>query len=679
MKILHISDFHYKDSPRDIAAQAILIDKLIENLPEPETIDFLIFSGDLVFSGKKAENFQDAYLSFLGRIGLKLKLKRRNIIICPGNHDVDRSAVSEPVKEYIRKVNSSDGLVKLIEENKQDIFGLSCNPTKNYWDFEKQFYALGESMGIDKVDKLITTHTRQYDKWKLGFVCINTAWCSTGNDDKGNLFFPKSELEKAIYYLKNEKVDWKILVLHHPLSDLREFNKIDIEDFIYSEFHFMFSGHLHKREDFIRLTQSEGIFGTYAHAAFTKKQDGKIGYSIVDIDLDTLDVKLNKYIYDFEETVFLPLKEMNFTFPCNETKANQIKVFKTLRKKLHEICSKADELCITTKENSPQKGFLELFVNPVLKNQPQVDLALSFIQAQKIHYNTLLNSSNYLILGKDKTGKTSLLYKINIDLLSNYSQLSEIPYYLDLATYKNKSGKLDLLTHLSLHLEHSKNQTEKILKNYKFKLLLDNFDPSQKEIVQKLAGFLKEYTNSSYILTCDQTLAQSYEILDYGIDGYEKLFIHDISRSEIRQLTNKWPNIPKEKKEEFADRIIDVLKQHSMPFNFWTLSIFLWIFAGKNTLNFNSNSELIELYIDDILDRNSLASNPQNRFSYPNYKLLLSELAHELLVNHLETNYAIKYSELITFTESFKEKNIKRVGKTSEIVNHLLECKSQLN
>ena len=260
MKILHISDFHYKDSPRDIAAQAILIDKLIENLPEPETIDFLIFSGDLVFSGKKAENFQDAYLSFLGRIGLKLKLKRRNIIICPGNHDVDRSAVSEPVKEYIRKVNSSDGLVKLIEENKQDIFGLSCNPTKNYWDFEKQFYALGESMGIDKVDKLITTHTRQYDKWKLGFVCINTAWCSTGNDDKGNLFFPKSELEKAIYYLKNEKVDWKILVLHHPLSDLREFNKIDIEDFIYSEFHFMFSGHLHKREDFIRLTQSEGSY-----------------------------------------------------------------------------------------------------------------------------------------------------------------------------------------------------------------------------------------------------------------------------------------------------------------------------------------------------------------------------------------------------------------------------------
>ncbi len=150
------------------------------------------------------------------------------------------------------------------------------------------------------------------------------------------------------------------------------------------------------------------------------------------------------------------------------------------------------------------------------------------------------------------------------------------------------------------------------------------------------------------------------------------LFIHDISRTEIRLLARKWPNIPSDKKEEFIDKIIEVLKQHSMPFNFWTLSIFLWIFSGKNTLNFNNNSELIELYIDDLLDRNRLASDPQNRFSYQNYKLLLSELAYELLMNYRDTNYSIKYSELMVFTEAFMRKNPKRVGITSEVVYYLL-------
>ncbi len=673
MRILHLSDFHFKSLEKDKASQTLLIDKLILNLQDSNLrVDFIIFSGDLVFSGEEEIHFKDAYTSFLEEIGLVLKISKRNIIICPGNHDVDRKAVSEPVKDYIRKIDNSDLLNKLIEDNKEDIFGVSLKPTSNYFSFEKSFYSLGESLGIDTITPLTSIHIRDFGNKKIGFVSINTAWCSSGNDDKGNLFFPKSELEKAISYLNQNNVFWKILVLHHPLSDLREFNKVAIEDFIYSEFHFMFSGHLHKREDFIRLTQNEGIFGTYAHAAFTKKEDGKIGYSIVDIQLDTLEVRLSKFIYDHEEGVFLSLKELLFDFPCNEIKSNQIKLFKTLKKRLVETIDEADELCITTKDHNLQKGFLDLFVNPVIKKEPQIENINNF-QTKKIEYSTLLNDKNFLILGKDKTGKTSLLYKLNIDLLLNFSQLGRIPFYVDLSFYKTNSQKFDMISMISTFIEHPKSATIQILKSYKVKLMLDNFDPSKNDITLKISKFLKDFPNCNYIILCDQTLAQSYEILNYGFDGYEKLFIHDISRTEIRQLTNKWPGLPQDKRDEFVERIIEVLKQHSMPFNFWTLSIFLWIFSGKSTLNFNSNSELLELYIDDILDRNQLASNPQNRFSYTNYKLLLSELAYELLTKHLDTNHSMKFSDLIKFTEGFKEKNIKRVGLTSDIVNHLIE------
>jgi hypothetical protein len=285
----------------------------------------------------------------------------------------------------------------------------------------------------------------------------------------------------------------------------------------------------------------------------------------------------------------------------------------------------------------------------------------------------LLSSQNFIIYGKDKTGKSSMLFKITIDLLKNFTQVGEIPFYIDLAEFKNDSSTFDLVKLFSRYIEHSNQHSKKILETYKVKILLDNFDPNQKDLIEKLSAFFTTYQKCNYIAVADQTLAQSFEKVDYGLNGYQKIFIHDIARHEIRELAKKWPSIQERKRDEFVDRIVDVLKQHNMPFNFWTLSIFLWIYSGKNTLNFNNNSELLELYIDDILDRNKLASDPQNRFSYQNYKLLLAELAHELLTEHVEKTHSIKYSELITFTEKFKNKNLKRVGKTSEIVDYLLE------
>ena len=674
MRVLHLSDFHYKGSEKDIASQNILIDKLISNIPGDKPIDLFIFTGDLVFSGVRQLDFVEAQNSLLRKIGQSIGVEKTNTFLCPGNHDVNRSAVNEPLKHFIRNFKSGEQLTKLIEEKKEDVFGLSCKPTENWFNFIQEFYINGTKRGIDYIDRLYTTHVRRIGNHKIGIVSINTAWCSTGNDDKENLFFPKSELEKAIYKLNQEKVQWKVLLLHHPLADLRYFNRIELEELIYSEFHLMFSGHLHKREDFIRLTQNEGIFGTYAHAAFTKKEDGNIGFSLIDIDFNTFEIEINRYSYDFNEMIFFPLNLMSCSLPLNDNKREQIKIFKTLRKKLTETIEKANDLFVNSKGINSNKTFSELFVEPVLKKQPQVEAAEQVANhLPRIDFRILLEERRFLILGKDKTGKTSLLYKIQITLLENFTQFGIIPFYIDFAEFKNNSKSFDSLKILSRFLETSGQPLRKIIGTYKIKLLIDNFDPNRRDIVSAISEFIKLCKSPSYIIVGDQTLAQSFEDVDYGINGYDKLFFHDISRAEIRALTNKWPNLPSDKKEEFVDKIVDVLKQHSMPFNFWTLSIFLWIFSGKNTLNFNNNSELLELYIDDILDRNNLASDPTNRFSFQNYKLLLSEFAQELLIKHVGANYSMSYTDFINFIDKFKNQNIRRVGQTSEISQYLLE------
>ena len=71
-----------------------------------------------MFAGADYNHFKDAYKSFLEIVANHLGVPQSNILICAGNHDVDQSIVSEPVKDYVRKATSSQALTKIVEENK---------------------------------------------------------------------------------------------------------------------------------------------------------------------------------------------------------------------------------------------------------------------------------------------------------------------------------------------------------------------------------------------------------------------------------------------------------------------------------------------------------------------------------------------------------------------------------
>ena len=94
MKILHITDLHYTNKIGSRTKQKKLIDNFIDDLTKNvEDIDFVIFSGDLVNDGSSVSDFQLAREGFLEKILSTLKIEKKNLFICPGNHDVDRTQV----------------------------------------------------------------------------------------------------------------------------------------------------------------------------------------------------------------------------------------------------------------------------------------------------------------------------------------------------------------------------------------------------------------------------------------------------------------------------------------------------------------------------------------------------------------------------------------------------------
>lgn len=88
IKIIHISDIHFSSeslSLQPIDIKQPLIDLINENVQEGD-LAFLILSGDITFAAN--QNGYDQGKIFFNEIVQNTKIERKNIITCPGNHDI---------------------------------------------------------------------------------------------------------------------------------------------------------------------------------------------------------------------------------------------------------------------------------------------------------------------------------------------------------------------------------------------------------------------------------------------------------------------------------------------------------------------------------------------------------------------------------------------------------------
>ena len=114
MKILHISDLHYRESR---ANKASLFVEKVFNTTESEGIDLVLFTGDLV--DKRNCSLEKGY-DVLNE-GLVQKLNS-NIILSCGNHDIDRTRISRMFVSYVKGISSEKELSQFVIKNQHNDF-----------------------------------------------------------------------------------------------------------------------------------------------------------------------------------------------------------------------------------------------------------------------------------------------------------------------------------------------------------------------------------------------------------------------------------------------------------------------------------------------------------------------------------------------------------------------------
>ncbi|MEO9531919.1 MAG: metallophosphoesterase [Crocinitomicaceae bacterium] len=663
LKILHISDFHYKSGKAHINKQKNLIDKFKKQDDLNDEVDLIIFSGDLVQNGSKPSDFEEAKSLVLDSLRDQINLDDSRIVLCPGNHDVDRKEKLDSVIEFMDNIDTIEDLEKFLK--KKD-FDYSCKPSNNYVDFVKKYYIHSD----DEINTMYSTHIRKIKDLNLGIVTINSAWRAIGNDDNDNLLFPPSLLSEALGAIHN--CEFKILVVHHPLSDFRRFNSRELEDLYHANFDLILSGHVHKGKDSIGLQSNSSVINIAAPAALTFSGHGaEIGMGTIKFDLNLNEFSLVKHLYDQGNDVIYEVQKGPHEIPTDDKKKELNRFRKKIVGKLEIESEIAKDLLVSRESDLKEKSFLEICADPVLKAQSASEINEDTSSANEIDWNELSNPfDDFLILGKGKCGKTVLLRKVQIDVLHNYSTNNIIPYFIDCKEWNKSNKSLDLVTELHRYYELNRGIIQDILINGKVLLLLDNFQSRSQQFSDELESQIEGRDNIKIIACSDETILNKIEEVKIEGRAFSKLYFHRLRKKHIKQLTKRMHNLPTGKQDEIVDKINSIFNRMSIPFNFWTVSLFLWIFKKDLNSNFQNDVELINLYIEKLLEKERLTVE-RSSFGFDKYKRYLANLSHYLLTVHHDDAYCSSYTCLIEFTDHYLKSNPRYNVTPKEVLDYI--------
>ena len=240
VRILHLSDFHFRtgtqwDSQTVLGRLTTDLTTLVERGQAP---DFIVITGDIAFSGQ-AEEYDLAKKWIKDQLLPATFLGPSELLVVPGNHDVDRSAVG---------ITARAAQNLLLETGKQsDIAAVLGNPQ------ERQTLLARHSAYLDFINNLGVAGQRWSAPWgqvlrsvngvKLHFAGLCSSWMSYGDTDRSRLLLGIWQVNEVLK--GSDDADVVLAAMHHPWDYYAEADKPAMAE-VQSRAHVILRGHLHE-------------------------------------------------------------------------------------------------------------------------------------------------------------------------------------------------------------------------------------------------------------------------------------------------------------------------------------------------------------------------------------------------------------------------------------------------
>jgi predicted MPP superfamily phosphohydrolase len=287
-RILHLSDLHL-DTINEANKLCVQLIADLRTEMEITHLHYLVISGDVSKSATK-EQFNAAH-RILTKLIDKFDLDVRNLIIVPGNHDMNRNMSGEAysyVPEHRLPVELSREYIPLPN------LGALRRDRKLYRQRFHNFSNFVESLVSEKYP---LSHSSQgilhmYPENQLLFLALNSSW-EVDHYYQHRASVNISSLYNALEKLQDSKYDsWlKIAVWHHPVTGSHMMEKIDfLEQLSIHRFQTVMHGHVHEAiEGYHKYDEKRGlhIIGAGTFGAPTNEQMPGIPFQYNLLTLDT--------------------------------------------------------------------------------------------------------------------------------------------------------------------------------------------------------------------------------------------------------------------------------------------------------------------------------------------------------------------------------------------------------
>lgn len=454
VNVLHLSDLHFGMEPNQKVPSTVVdqrnltLAELIKKLNQvghkwrPHVV---AITGDIAWKARKSD-YQKAQKWLTEKLLPVLNLSPDKLIICPGNHDIDRTQTLGMFPPPTS--TEADEWLKL--EN----IGNFSRPFKTFVTFCND---MGISLPL--IGGQSNCLTGVVDIKGLRFVVLNSAWFCRGDKDRNKLWMGKPLLEKMAANKQLIDIDHydhsgspiTVALFHHPQEWLNEVdyntfgNRLSTAEYLSPRSHIILNGHVHARpaEPDRLFNRAWRVKGGASYAEYAYQNH----FSILRIDIkkrifDRLtyefDPGKNKWIKETDEN-HVPVYDLKA--PLQGKKTIHLVIPVKYKEWVKAQCKDIDILKLGEKSPVVNMGLPQIYI-PLMANPPGAPRKKpreeEFDRVDPVDIEDLIiNDRTLVIKGLAGSGKTTLAKHCAYMLIES-SEWKGLDGYLPVLVFLNK-------------------------------------------------------------------------------------------------------------------------------------------------------------------------------------------------------------------------------------------------
>ena len=643
LNILHLSDLHFR-SAEDHDVQIVLsaLNASVEQfLNDDNSIDLVIFSGDLVQSGASADLFDKAATSFITPVLVASGVGPDRFLICPGNHDIDRDEVRNNIfveSGLTATLKSREQINAFIDQYWTAAIATPPIAFARLSNFYAKQWAQAQPCKTF-ANLFVAIHEYQIKDHRIGVALFNTAWRTTGepNDlDRNRLILGERAVDHALATLRD--ADIKIAVFHHPLNWLTDEDEAAVDPRLQAGFDLLLCGHVHRNApQYRKSTSGEAVLSQGAALYVSRKYFD--GFNIIGLDTNTDTAIFRLFEYSDERREFTPAlriaEDGQFSFPLGGKRDHStLTLAGALRRSKSSIRQQANKHLSLVGMPSGNQDIETHFVCPpfhsVSRPLSPLDNTTGMDRPKETLKEILLSTKNVAFVGRSEHGKTSLAHYIAVQIAEGSGDAVRLPIICQFGAIKKHAHLLwqlvrNRLTELSDGtIQRSFAEREPLF------VVVDDVDLNDGARLELLEKLISDYKNVRWCLLVRSpagalSLIKTTAMRFAGFDVFE---IKELDRKSIRALSACWVGDAEQGNSDTTHQIImEQIQRTGLPRSGYIVSLMLWAMLNRSRGELINEAVLLQNLIDFMLGRMDYAGALRREFDFQSKSVVLQALA----------------------------------------------------